>query len=318
MEEKDSGREKKELVVIVGPTAVGKTRLSLDLADRFKGEIISADSMQIYRGMDIGTAKVSKDEMRGIPHHLLDFVDPQQEFSVADYQELAEKKIKEIQAREKIPFMVGGTGLYIRAVLKGFVFPPMDIDYDWRQKKAEEAEKFGSEKLHHELERIDPELAKKIHPNDIKRIIRGLEVYYQTGKKASYFRQLAKNRGEKYRTLKIGLERDRDELYERIEIRVDRMLEGGLVEEVKKLMAQGCHEGMTSMQGLGYKEILGYLKGEYSLEKARYLLKRNTRHYAKRQLTWFKKDPDIHWYNLSQHDYQEVLNQISQKIRLNF
>lgn len=312
------GSPQKELIVIAGPTAAGKTGISLDIADYCQGEIISADSMQIYRGMDIGTAKISAAEMQEIPHHLLDFQDPCEDFSVADYQKLAEEKIAEIKSRGKVPMLVGGTGLYIKSVLQGFIFPQMEIDQDWRERKAAEAEERGSEKLHQELAEVDPLLAERIHPNDARRIIRGLEVYRLTGKRASAFHREARERGPKYHALKIGITRDREELYQRIEARVDRMFTAGLVKEVKELLDNGCREEMTSMQGLGYKEVLGYLEGDYSLEECKGLIKRNTRNYAKRQLTWFRRDQEIIWYNLSQLPYRDALERIKEDIARKF
>lgn len=294
------------LLVILGPTAAGKTRLSLELAREVRGEIISADSMQIYRGMDIGTAKASLEKRRTIKHHLIDIVDPDQEFSVADFQKRVDRLIPQIIARGHLPMLVGGTGLYIKAVVEGFLFPEMESDPKLRKKLKQEAEEYGNQYLHNQLKEIDPELADKLHPNDLRRIIRGIEVYQQTGKTITYFKKKQAEKPSRYRALKIGLIRDREELYARINKRVDLMIEEGLVDEVKGLLKKGYDLSSTALQGLGYKEIIGYLKGEYDLNEAIRILKRNTRYFAKRQLTWFKRDPDIHWFNLSKLDQQEV------------
>lgn len=299
--------EKYPLVVLLGPTAVGKTELSLKLAEEVQGEIISADSMQIYRKMDIGTAKVSKQEQQRVKHHLIDIIDPDEEFSVAQYQEMVDNLIPEIIARDKLPIMVGGTGLYIKAVVDGFLFPEMETDYQLREELQEIASKKGNNYLHEQLKKIDPELANNLHPNDLRRIIRGIEVYRKTGKTVSYFKKKQQEKPERYRTLKLGLTRDREELYTRIDIRVDKMIQEGLVNEVKDLLQQGYQLSSTALLGLGYKEIVGFLKGDYDLDKAVRLLKRNTRHFAKRQLTWFRREEDIHWFNLSKNSQEDVL-----------
>lgn len=297
----------KNLLVILGPTAVGKTNLSLKVAEELKGEIISADSMQVYKGMDIGTAKVGLEERKRIEHHLIDIVSPDRDFSVAEYKKRVDLLIPDIINRNHFPIMVGGTGLYIQAVVDGFLFPQMEKDYELRKKLNNMAKEKGNKYVHSMLQEIDPELAKKLHPNDLRRIIRGIEVYKLTGKTISYYKKKQKERPERYKCFKIGLTRDRDELYRRINKRVDQMLEMGLVDEVKKLLESKIELSKTAKQALGYKEIIGFLQGKYDLKKAIYLLKRNTRHFAKRQLTWFKRDANIHWINLSNKKETDTL-----------
>ncbi len=299
--------ERYPLVILVGPTAVGKTELSLKLAERVQGEIISADSIQVYRKMNIGTAKVSLQEQKRVKHHLIDIINPDEEFSVAQYQEMVDEIIPRIVTRDKLPLLVGGTGLYIKAVVDGFLFPEMENDYQLREELQELARMKGNHYLHQQLKKIDPGLASNLHPNDLRRIIRGLEVYQKTGKTVSYFKKKQVERPERYRTLKLGLTRDREELYNRIDKRVEEMINKGLVEEVQDLLEQGYQFSSTALQGLGYKEIINFLRGDYDLEKAVYLLKRNTRHFAKRQLTWFRRERDIHWFNLSQSNQNDVL-----------
>lgn len=295
------------LMVILGPTAVGKTEFAITLAQQIDGEIISADSMQIYKKMNIGTAKPTEEEMKLIPHHLVDCIMPDQEFTVADFQQRVDQIIPEISRKNFIPMLVGGTGLYIQALTAGFLFPEMKTDWELREKLHHLAKERGNESVHAQLKQVDPELADKLHPNDLRRVIRGIEVYQQTGKRSSYFHQLAKKQPERYNTIKIGLQRPREELYQRINLRVDLMIEQGLVEEVEQLLEEGYSPNLVSMQGLGYKEIVGYLRGDYDLTRAIYLLKRNTRHFAKRQLTWFNRDDSVIWFNLTElSTYQMV------------
>lgn len=302
------------LLVILGPTAVGKTELSLKIAQETDGEIISADSMQIYKEMDIGTAKVSEIDQKSIKHHMIDILNPDFNFSVADYKEKVDKIIPEIIKRDHLPILAGGTGLYIKAVIDGFLFPDMNKDYELRKKLKEYADKYGNKYIHNKLKKIDPQLAENVHPNDIKRVIRGIEVYKQTGKTLTHYKKLQKKRPDRYNALKIGLKRNRQELYKRINKRVDIMLEKGLIEEVKKLLNNGYNISSTAMQGLGYKEIIGYLEGEYDLKEAIRILKRDTRRFAKRQISWFKRDPEIKWFNLSCENkmivYKEILKLI--------
>lgn len=302
------------LLVITGPTAVGKTELSIKIARKVKGEIISADSMQIYKKMDIGTAKITKEDMKEIPHHMLDIVEPDYDFSVAEYQEYVDKLIPEIINRGAIPILVGGTGLYIKAIVEGFLFPEMPNDLKLREKLEKEAKEHGNEYIHQQLEKIDPQMAKKLHPNDLRRVIRGIEVYQQSGKTITYFRKKQEEKPERYHSLKIGLTRDREELYQRINQRVDIMMKEGLIEEVKELINSGYNIGETALQGLGYKEIISYLNGDYSIDEAARIIKRDTRHFAKKQLTWFRRDDKINWFNLSQLNKKEVYDNIIQLI----
>lgn len=317
-EDKNKGgflMDKYPLLVITGPTAVGKTKLSLKIAERFNGEIISADSMQIYRYMDIGTAKLSLHERKNIRHYMLDIINPDEEFSVAEYQKRVNKLIPELIKRKSLPILVGGTGLYIKAVVEGFLFPEINRETGLRNKLEEEAAKFGNEHLHFKLKEVDPELAEKLHPNDLRRVIRGLEIYKETGHTQSYYQKKQEERPSRYNTLKIGLIRDREELYSRINKRVDLMLKSGLVEEIIELVNRGYNLSITSFQCLGYKEIIGFLKNEYSLEEATRILKRNTRRFAKRQISWFKREKDINWFNLSRKSqdriYEEIIELIS-------
>jgi tRNA dimethylallyltransferase len=288
---------KEKLVVIVGPTAVGKTELSLELAEQFDGEIISGDSMQVYRGMDIGTAKATPEERARVPHHLIDIIDPDEEYSVALFQEAATRLITEINARGKLPFIVGGTGLYIESVTHRFQFAQAEQDPELRSRLQRLAETEGVEALHRRLAAIDPLTAERLHPNDVKRVIRALEIYELTGTKMSDFQHRAQQ--SPYDLLMIGLTMDRQVLYERINQRVDKMLEAGLVEEVRRLLDQGYGSALTSMQGLGYKELIPYLYGEITLEKAVNDIKQRTRHFAKRQLSWFRRMSEVQWFDLT-------------------
>ncbi len=303
------------LLVILGPTAVGKTELSLSLAHEVKGEIISADSMQVYRGLDIGTAKVSPDERKEVPHHLIDIIEPDQEFSVADFQEMVDRLIPQICNRGRLPMMVGGTGLYIKAVVEGFMLPEMETDRELRRKLRKKAREYGNKHVHQMLEEIDPELAAKLHPNDLRRIIRGIEIYHQTGQTKTYFKKKQEKESGRYRALKIGLLREREELYQRINQRVDKMIADGLIAEVKSLLAGKTELSKTARQALGYKEIIDFLNGEYDLEEAVRLIKRDTRHYAKKQLTWFKRDDDIHWLNCSELSSAKIFTYTRELIR---
>jgi tRNA dimethylallyltransferase len=290
--------DRKKLLVLLGPTAVGKTNISQTLAKQYNCEIISADSMQVYRHMDIGTAKASQAELEQIPHHLIDICEPDQSFSVSDYQLLATQAIQDIHQRGKLPFIVGGTGLYIQSVCYEYEFTEGGADEAFRLEQRQFAEQYGGEALLDRLRLVDPETADRLHANDQRRVIRALEVIHLTGITMSEQMRLQK-RTTPYNLILIGLNMDRAQLYERIEQRIDLMLEMGLVEEVRQLMNRGYTENMTSMQGLGYKEIMAYLLGRISYEEAVYLLKRDTRHYAKRQLSWFRRMKHIHWLDLS-------------------
>jgi tRNA dimethylallyltransferase len=283
-----------KLLVICGPTASGKSELALRLAELLEAEIVNADSMQVYCGMDIGTAKPSPEERARIPHHLIDIVDPRQPFSAADFAAAADIAIRDITARGRRAIVVGGTGLYIRALLKGLVDSPGGAD-QFRQGLHEEAQQSGNQALLERLRQVDPDLAAQLHPNNLVRIIRALEVHHLTGIPLSRYQQEHGFSAQRYRSLQIGIRVERSTLYTRIDTRVDLMLQAGLLDEVRGLLAAGCDAGMKAMRSIGYKEACAYVAGEYSLEEAARLIKRDTRHYAKRQLTWFTADKDILW-----------------------
>lgn len=289
---------KPRVVVIVGPTAVGKSDLAVTLAERFGGEVVNADSMQVYRGMDIGTAKPSLKMRQRVPHHLIDVVDPDCNFTASDFRREAERAIADIHSRGKRIFLVGGTGLYIRILLKGLVDAPGG-DPALRDELKAFAEREGNDALLRELAAVDPETAGAVHPNNRVRIIRALEVYRMTGRPLSSFRAEHGFATDYYRSLKIGLSAGREELYRRIDARVDRMLEEGLVDEVRGLLAAGCGPDLKPMRSLGYKEICAHLSGKYPLDEAVRLIKRDTRRYAKRQMTWFNADAEINWFEYS-------------------
>ncbi|MEN6315286.1 MAG: tRNA (adenosine(37)-N6)-dimethylallyltransferase MiaA [Clostridiaceae bacterium] len=302
------------VIVLVGPTASGKTGVSIELAKRIGASIVSSDSMQIYRYMDIGTAKPDAGERAGIRHYLIDEVDPDENFSVAKYRELALKYIAQILSEGKRAIVVGGTGLYINSLLYNINFSETICDEELREALKNEAKEKGNRHLYERLAAIDPEAASKIHENDVKRVIRAIEVYTHTNKPISEHARLSRQEPPPYRYIVFGLKWDRSKLYERIEKRVDNMLQSGLVEEVRKLMDLGYDKGTTAMQGIGYKEIAGYLKGEHSLEETIYILKRDTRHYAKRQMTWFNRLEEIHWLEMNENsDFREVAQKIIQE-----
>lgn len=289
---------KPKLLVLVGPTAVGKTKMSIELAKTFNAEIISGDSMQVYRQMDIGTAKIKPEEMNGIPHHLIDIHEPDYPYSVAEFQENCRHLIEDIHARGKLPFIVGGTGLYVESVCYNFQFSEVGSDEEFRKEQFDYADVHGPEKLHEKLREIDPPSAERLHPNDVRRVIRSLEIYHMTGMRQSD--QLAAQKKESpYDLCIVGLTMDRQMLYKRIEDRIDEMMEEGLVQEVSALLDHGVGPGCISMQGLGYKEIASYLRGEVPLETAVSELKRDTRRFAKRQLSWFRHMKDIHWVDMT-------------------
>ncbi|MDW7652241.1 MAG: tRNA (adenosine(37)-N6)-dimethylallyltransferase MiaA [Bacillota bacterium] len=286
-----------KLLVIVGPTAVGKSDVALCVSQKQNGEIISADSVQVYRGLDIGAAKPSARERKLVPHHLIDFVNPNENYTVAGFQRDAKEAISGVHARGRLPVLVGGTGLYVRAVLQGFAFSESGIDEELRNRLRSEAELYGPEFLHSKLADVDPAAAEKLHPNDLRRVIRALEVYEQTHQPIS--RQVeATPQTPVYDAVLFGLTMPRDMLYARIEQRVDSMMAAGLVEEVDKLLHSGVSPQAKSMQSLGYKQIVKYLKGEVSREAAVELIKRDTRRFAKRQLTWFRREHDIQWFDI--------------------
>lgn len=305
---------KKPFVVLAGPTAVGKTELSISLAKKLDAEIISADSMQVYRQMNIGSAKITREEMQGIPHHLIDVLDPDEEFHVVRFQEMAKKAMEEIYARGRLPLLVGGTGFYIQALLYDIDFQDAGENEEIRSSLLKEAREKGNQVLHDRLRQVDEASALAIHPNNVKRVIRALEFYLTTGRQISRHNAEQKKRQSPYDFRYIVLHARREELYRRIDLRVDRMVEAGLVEEVRALRDQGYTKEMVSMQGLGYKEILDYLEGNSSLSEAVYRIKRDTRHFAKRQLTWFRREPDVIWVDKTELGYREdaVLEQVLQ------
>ena len=296
--------EKKPLLILTGPTAVGKTALSIQLAKAVGGEIVSADSMQVYRHMDIGSAKITEEEMEGIPHYLIDVLDPQDDFNVATFQTLARQAMDEIYSHGNIPIITGGTGFYIQALLYDIDFKENNEKNPIRKELEQLAKELGDKApgtLHEKLSHIDPEAARQIHANNIKRVIRAIEYFEQTGEKISEHNEEMHQKESPYNFLYYVLIRDRKTLYERIDKRVDIMIANGLVKEIEELKAMGCHRGQTSMQGLGYKEILDYLDGSCTLDEAVYILKRDTRHFAKRQLTWFRRERDVRWLDLDRY-----------------
>ncbi|WP_096189046.1 tRNA (adenosine(37)-N6)-dimethylallyltransferase MiaA [Evansella halocellulosilytica] len=300
----------KKLIVLVGPTAVGKTATSISLAKAFHGEIISGDSMQVYRQMNIGTAKIKQDEMDDIPHHLIDIKDPTENFSVAEFQSKAKKLIDDIHDRNKLPFIVGGTGLYVNSVIYDYDFSSSDSDQTYRMDMENYANTYGEIALHEKLKRIDPDSYLEIHPNNVRRVIRALEVYHVTGKKFSEHNHQSKV--SPYDVTVIGLTMERELLYERINKRVDHMIEEGLIEEAKLLYKNGVHH-CQSVQAIGYKEIYDYIEGRLSKEDAIETLKQNSRRYAKRQLTWFRNKMNIEWFDMST-DREKKLKEIHEFI----
>lgn len=296
---------KKPLIILTGPTAVGKTRLSIALAKKVNGEIISADSMQVYRYMDIGSAKIKPEEMDGVPHFLVDCLNPDEEFNVVRFQKMAQAAMEDIYARNKIPVLVGGTGFYIQAVTSAIDFTEHGEDDSYRKGLEQLAKEQGAEALHEMLRNVDPDSASAIHANNIKRVIRALEYYKQTGKPISAHNQEQREKESPYNLAYFVLNDERSKLYQRIDQRIDEMLDEGLIEEVQKLKEMGYHKGMVSMQGLGYKEILSYLDETWSLEEAVYVLKRDTRHFAKRQITWFKREKQVEWFYKPDYQYNE-------------
>lgn len=297
--------EKKPFVVLTGPTAVGKTALSIALAKAINGSIISADSMQVYKHMDIGSAKIMPEEMEGVKHYLVDEFEPDEEFHVARFTERAKECLEEIYAEGKVPILVGGTGFYIQAVLYDIDFSKQDANTEYREELETLAKEKGAEHLHSMLKEVDPESAEAIHANNIKRVIRALEFYHLTGTKISEHNETERQKESPYNFAYFVLTDDRAKLYERIDKRVDIMVEKGLVDEVKKLKDMGYHREMVSMQGLGYKEILDYLDGKMTLEEAIYIIKRETRHFAKRQLTWFRRESDVIWFDKGTYNHSE-------------
>lgn len=298
---------KNPLIILTGPTSVGKTSLSIALAKAINGEIISADSMQVYKHMDIGTAKISPEEMQGIPHYLIDELEPDEEFNVVKFQQMTKHYMQQIYAKNKIPILVGGTGFYIQAVLYDIDFTENETDTTYRTELEQLLEERGGEYLHNLLKQVDPASAEAIHPNNSKRVIRALEFAKQTGDKISEHNQEQREKASPYQFCYFVLNKDRAKLYETINYRVDLMINNGLLEEVKGLAARGYTRDLISMQGLGYKEILAYLANECTLEEAIEILKRDTRHFAKRQLTWFKREKEVIWVNKDEFKSDEEL-----------
>ncbi len=299
--------DKQKLIIITGPTAAGKTRLSIELAKKTGGEIISADSMQVYKYMNIGTDKISPGKMGGVPHHLIDFLDPHEDFNVFTFQKLAKEAIADISSRGKVPIIVGGTGFYIQAVLYDIDFTETDEDDSYRKELEERVRQEGTHLIYEELRKVDPASCELIHENNSKRVIRALEYYQKTGRPISEHNLEQRARESAYDFYYFVLTDRRDILYSRIDSRVDLMIEEGLEQEVKELSEMDIPRTATSMQGLGYREMLGYLDGEYDLERAVYLIKRNTRHFAKRQLTWFKRERDVIWLDKNEFQHNDEL-----------
>lgn len=298
--------DKIPIIVITGATACGKTELSVEVAKRLNGEVISADSMQIYKLMDIGTAKASKKEMQGITHHLIDEEMPDYSYSAADFKRRAKDALQDIHARGKIPIIAGGTGFYLNALLFDNEFTEMETDYAYRDELTAYAAKEGNDKLYEMLRRVDPKSCETIHQNNVKRVIRALEYYKLTNEPISAHNLAEKNRESCYNAQIAVLHTDRALLYDRINQRVDRMLKDGLDEEVMSLLSAGYGRNLVSMQGIGYKETAAYVEGEISLEQAAYDIKINTRHFAKRQLTWFSHQLDGVWYDIGKYDLKQL------------
>lgn len=297
----------KKLIVLTGPTAVGKTELSINLAKAVNGEIISADSIQVYKGMDIGSAKITPDEMQGINHYLIDILEPAEEFNIHLFKTLTLKAMDEIYAKDKIPIIVGGTGFYIQAVIYDIDFCDTEADNSYRESLETLAKNKGNLYLHEMLRKVDNKSADVIHPNNVKRVIRALEYYNQTGQPISEHNTVQKNNSSPYNFAYFVLNDKRELLYERINKRVDTMFENGLIQEVKELLNSGCNKDMVSMQGIGYKEVVEYLEGKLSLDETKELIKKNTRHFAKRQLTWFRREKEVNMININEFNYDKQL-----------
>ena len=291
---------KQKLIVVAGPTASGKTRLAIDIAKSVNGEIVNADSMQIYKYMNIGSAKPTLEEQSEAKHHLIDFLEPDEEFSVADYTELAHKVIAEIASRGKIPIMCGGTGLYINSVVNDITFGEIETDYKLREELNELAKQHGSQYLLDILKEFDPVSAQRLHPGNLRRIVRAIEFYRTTGIPISEHQEMTMQKESRYEPLMLCVKWDREVLYDRINKRVDIMMNDGLLDEVKQLMEMGYTKELNSMKGIGYKEIIDYFEGNMSLEDTVNLIKQSSRRYAKRQLTWFRRDKRIHWLDANE------------------
>lgn len=303
---------KEPLIILTGPTAVGKTKASIELAKAVNGEIISADSIQVYKYMDIGSAKITKEEMQGVKHYLINEIEPDEEFNVTVFQSLAKKYMNEIRAKGKVPIIVGGTGFYIQSVLYDINFTEHEGDTTYRDELYKLSAEKGAEYIYDMLKEVDPEYAATVHANNQKRVIRALEYFHETGQKMSAHNEEQRENESPYNFAYFVLNDDRKRLYDRIELRIDQMLEEGLVKEVKSLLDKGYGRELVSMQGLGYKEIAAYLEGEMTLDEAVYILKRDTRHFAKRQLTWFNREKEVIFLNKQDFDYDEdrILNEM--------
>ena len=304
------------LIILTGPTAVGKTALSIGLAKAVDGEIISADSMQVYRKMNIGTAKIQQSEMQGVRHHLIDILDPGEDFNVVLFKKYALEAMKDIYSRGKIPVVVGGTGFYIQALLYDINFEDNDNDMSYREELQTLAAEHGNSYIHDMLAGVDPESAEKIHENNVKRVIRALEFYKKTGTKISEHNEAESQKESPYNFEYFVLNDDRQKLYDRIDRRIDIMLEDGLLDEVKSLVEEGYSRDLVSMQGLGYKEMIDYIQERYTLDEAVYTLKRDTRHFAKRQVTWFKREKQVTWVNKNEFDSEaDILSFMIERLR---
>lgn len=310
---------KKPFVILTGPTAVGKTKSSILLAKAIGGEIISADSMQVYHEMNIGSAKIRTEEMEGVPHYLVDVLDPTEDFHVVRFQEMAKDALNRIYENGHIPILVGGTGFYIQALLYDIDFSENNEDMSYRHELEEIAASYGAEYLHDMLRKVDEKSAEDIHYNNVKRVIRALEYFHQTGSKISEHNEKERQKESPYNYLYFVLNDERKNLYDRIDKRVDQMMEEGLEAEVRLLKEKGCNRNMVSMQGLGYKEVLDYLDGKCTLAEAVYTIKRDTRHFAKRQITWFKRERDVIWINKQDFNYDQslILDFMIEKVHLN-
>ena len=304
------------LIILTGPTAVGKTALSIGLAKAVDGEIIPADSMQVYRKMNIGTAKIQQSEMQGVRHHLIDILDPGEDFNVVLFKKYALEAMKDIYSRGKIPVVVGGTGFYIQALLYDINFEDNDNDMSYREELQTLAAEHGNSYIHDMLAGVDPVSAEKIHENNVKRVIRALEFYKKTGTKISEHNEAESQKESPYNFEYFVLNDDRQKLYDRIDRRIDIMLEDGLLDEVRSLVDEGYSRDLVSMQGLGYKEMIDYIQERYTLDEAVYTLKRDTRHFAKRQVTWFKREKQVTWVNKNEFDSEaDILSFMIERLR---
>lgn len=305
----------KPLVILAGPTAVGKTAASIGLAKALNGEIVSGDSMQIFRGLNIGTAKITATEMEGIPHHLIDIKEPWEDFSVAEFKTMADAAIQDIQKRGKLPILVGGTGFYVNAILYAYHFGETNTDETYRQELTAYQAQQGNQALWQLLEQADPKTAQRLHCNDTKRVIRALEILHTTGKPASERQTVVDKQTMRYQAVYLALSLPRDILYQRINLRVDQMIAQGLEQEVRQALKAGVPQDALSMTSLGYRQMVQYINGEISLDRAISLIKRDTRHFAKRQLTWFRHDPNISWVEKQGKTEQQIETELLQFVQ---